>query len=797
MVEKTRFLLVLFIIVLWIPSMVSASAIEKDEILTDRVRPITCGRFIANNTLTINATIENTLNDAIWVKGNLTLPIEFIKSIQNVTTERNLLLTQFNASETLPVVDRSLNSSYLKSGLRGIVSYVSRIENHSSSLMEFRFPVDDTYLESYSYNLKLTWGYYDIFHEGKSELVSNQIFSVTPFEWVDKTTMQPHEMMSSGSGLEITDIVVPDTSIWKGDPFILELTIHNFGSSTMIGGAINAKVREVKELYIGFDREVTAYFGYGLTCIPIMNPGETVTIEYPIGPYLMDDIRGRWALNGAMDAKDFTPEKLWYGTTELSLSTMGFDFHYYTTTYTYIRAFSVKQNPNKHVIFTAVVDDETYSGNPVEFFEDAIDNPIRIGQGMQLEPETTFEEEFGFEFDFYYVGTYDWPDFMHGAASRAEALRNTEYALGQGLGLGSGWTSKKIDNPINDDLNQGFTQRENHGFDVGLGFMPSGFYIHNGEGLAWGLETVCVTMGASIPNWNRVRECALHEICHLFGAIHGEDYATNPFGPYEDGYSYVMQGGNGNDVGNGVWRMHDFTRDRINEFYHCYKFDGAAYPQEDISSGKWYGQTKLEAWFSKNQNIAHVYRLDSDGLYKWDYDPSDYTRFLLAESYGASPEQEGRYISTNYISAEILYPNPGRAYFFMAYEIYWSSDYWPSQWDEIMGFKLKSYIWMYQSSGTTGSSVDYVRSWLISDQSSNPVLYYSGWFKASDSNIGSSGNWEDCHKTWGLQTITINQLTDTSLWFLFGFRDAWSADWSQVLHTHPKSFQLTFDYKTW
>jgi len=498
-----------------------------------------------------------------------------------------------------------------------------------------------------------------------------------------------------------------------------------------------------------------------------------------------------------MDVKDFTPEKLWYGTTELQLSTMDLDFNFYTTTCTCIRAFSVKQNPNKHVIFTAVVDDETYSGNPVEFFEDAIDNPIRIGQGMQLEPETTFEEEFGFEFDFYYVGTYDWPDFMHGAASRAEALRNTEYALGQGLGLGSGWTSKKIDNPINDDLNQGFTQRENHGFDVGLGFMPSGFYIHNGEGLAWGLETVCVTMGASIPNWNRVRECALHEICHLFGAIHGEDYATNPFGPYEDGYSYVMQGGNGNDVGNGVWRMHDFTRDRINEFYHCYKFDGAAYPQEDISSGKWYGQTKLEAWFSKNQNIAHVYRLDSDGLYKWDYDPSDYTRFLLAESYGASPEQEGRYISTNYISAEILYPNPGRAYFFMAYEIYWSSDYWPSQWDEIMGFKLKSYIWMYQSSGTTGSSVDYVRSWLISDQSSNPVLYYSGWFKASDSNIGSSGNWEDCHKTWGLQTITVNQLTDTSLWFLFGFRDAWSADWSQVLHTHPKSFQLTFDYKTW
>ena len=777
--------------------MVSAGAIEKDEILTDGVRPITCGRFVANNTLTINATIENALNDAIWVKGNLTLPADFIRKVQNKTPDKNSLLDMFDDSEIKPTVDRTSDAPYLNAGVHGITSYLFKIENRSTSLMEFNIPVDDTFLESMYYNLELTWGVFNIFYESKSEIVRTKTFQVTPFEWVDQDTMQPVEMGKSlGNGLQVTNVVIPDTSIWKGDPLILEITLHNYGSTTT-SGYINAKVREVKELYIGFDMEVTVHYGYGLWCIPFIDPGETITIEYYIGPYLQDIDRGVWALNGAMDAKDFTPEKVWYGTTELLITTPDLNWEFHTEIYPYIRAFSVKQNPNKHVIFAAVVDDETYSGNVVSFFEEVLDNPIRIGQGMQLEPETTFEEEFGFDFRFYYVDTYNWPDFMYGLAGSSEALRNTKYALGEGLGIGSCWTSGTAANP-NTDLIQSFTQRENHGFDIGLGFMPSGFWWHNGEGLAITKGTVAVVMGASIPNYPRVKECALHEICHLFGAKHGQDYPPgDKFGSNSggDGYDYIMATPSGDDVGGGVWRMHDLTRDRINEFYHCYKFDGAAYPQ--YISNIFYGQVECRALFGPNQEDSPIYQLRSDGLFRWTYNPSDYTRFIITDVAMASPENDGRSISSKYVNAEISYPDPGKARFFVAYELAWESKYWPSSWTPSNTYRLDLIFWMLQYSSTTGSTVDNVQICVLSEQSSSPMIYYSGWFKSSDPTTGSPGSWVFCYNIWGKQKVALSNQDDTSIWILFGISDVWVADWYQKIWVHPIGMVMVYDYISW
>ena len=763
-------------VALFLPSFVTAQ--PRDE-LRDSVGPGMCGRFFDNSSLCIGVEIVNTQSSSVSIIGNLTFPEVFVKGVMNRT--------------------EVVNSSYLESGIHGVLGNCSFVTGNSSSLSVFRFPVDGSFPESEYYNLELYWKVVDApFSPSKVSVEYTQRFNVTPFDWIDPETMTPRVVRGiplPSYDLRITAVILPDTSIYKGDTVIAYVTVHNYGTRSM-KAFLNAKVKENSGLYIGFDKGVWAYGGNGVDMIFYVSPGGTYTYSFAFGPVLHDDDRGIWALNGRIDASSYQAVSLWYRLQYVKLRGYG-DWAFRTTyTYTCNRDFYVIQDSQTHVIFTAVVDDESCWVDPAAFFEEVVDYSIRIGEGWNLGPYTTFEQEFGVDMQFTSVGEYDWPDSALGHASIYEALRNTAYALGQGLKLGGCWASEKVENPDNPDYSYGYTQRENHGFDIGLGFMPGGFWSHAGEGVAVPLGSIAVAMGAAIPNYVRVKECALHEICHLFGALHGDEYSP-PFGPDPppagDGYTYVMQNGTGNDLWPwGGWRMHSLTRQIINENNHLKKFDGA--PAPEYTSGKWYGQIECYVLMNANAPKDSAYRLDSDGKYHWGYNSQDYTRFSITDDFVYNVEESGRVLCTKHLEAEISYPNPGKASFYVAYKLYWYSTYWPTGFSPSQGMDLDVDYWIWQNSETTASSVDNVRMVVISSRSSSPSQYYFAWFEAASPSTG----WFYCHGQWAVQNKMRNiYLTDSTVYLLLGFRDAWSADWEQELQLHPTWIRFTYSWNSW
>ncbi|MHA2015831.1 MAG: hypothetical protein ACTSUH_08820, partial [Candidatus Thorarchaeota archaeon] len=478
-----------------------------------------------------------------------------------------------------------------------------------------------------------------------------------------------------------------------------------------------------------------------------------------------------------------------------------------THTYNCARQFCVQQNPLVRRLLVAVVDDETVPDNidPARFYEQVVTYPLRIGRGNNLEPETTFEEEFGLDFRFYHVGTYDWPNGLHGYGSSGEALRNTAYALGQGLKLGGCWVSNEVKHP-DYSIPVHYTQRENHGFDVGLGLMFCGFQNHAGEGRAVQCGTLALTMGCTEPNWKRVKECGLHEICHLFGALHGDaaEYGNDKFGPPEDGYTYVMAGGTGQDFPPAEgWRMHPLTRERVSSLLSRVKFDGAPAPKSNGTH--LFGQRQCHVIFNANARTWAVYRLDSDGMYHWGYNSGDYLRFSVSDSYDyVEPELQGatdRKVWTKHVQGDIKYPNPGKAEFYIAYELYWTSDHYPSGYDPASQGLIMSFEYVaWQDSGTTNSHVDNIRMRVISGRVASPLHYYFKWFDAASPSSG----WAYCHGDWATQpdplcypSPTSVYLTDAEVCLLLGFRDAWSYDWQQELKVHLRAVDFRYWWETW
>ena len=247
------------------------------------------------------------------------------------------------------------------------------------------------------------------------------------------------------------------------------------------------------------------------------------------------------------------------------------------------------------------------------------------------------------------------------------------------------------------------------------GDLPAGFAYLYGEGKSTPNASISVVMGTYGSHYPHVLECALHELCHLFGALHGNQYGSDSFGPQSggDGYTYVMSAGTGNDGyphWNG-WRMHNLTRQIINDHNHLKKFDGA--PSPEYFSGKWYGQIECYVRMNANQYTEPVYRLDANGLYHWGYDSQDYTRFTITDDFTMGIEQPGRVLGSKYIDAEVSYPNPAMAMFFAAYKLYWSSEYWPTGFNPSQGLNVVIDFLSWQSSDTTNSHVDNIRIQII------------------------------------------------------------------------------------
>ena len=623
-----------------------------------------------------------------------------------------------------------------------------------------------------------------------------QSYNVTPFDWIDQTTMMPKEVEGGEKDdpfdFRIASVTLPDTSIYKGDRVVVYVTVHNYGSYYM-KAFLNVKVKEDSGLYIGFDRGVWSYHGCGIDMIYFVAPGNTFTYSFAFGPVLYDDDRGIWALNGGIDSSSYVATSLWYELYQVKLLGEPL-FGGYPTEFDYdcSISFYVIQKTSSPRILAAVVDDDTCWINPATFYEEVVDYPIRIGEGDNLEPYTTFEQEFNVDLKFYQVGSYDWHDSTHGQASLAEAYRNTRYALGKGLKLGGNWITENVKNTCNPSYWYCYTQRENHGFDIGLGLLPAGYTSHTGNGVSLMTGSVAVTMGSEFYS-ERVKECALHELCHLFGALHGDQYGLDSFGFDEDGYTYVMADGTGEDLSpDQGWRMHTLTRQKINGNNHLKKFDGA--PAPEYYAGNWYGQIECYVQMNANHYSEPVYRLDSDGLYHWGYNSQDYRRFSVTDDFVLGVEEIGTVLSTKYVDADVSLLGYWKTEFYAAYKLYWSSNHWPTGFNPSQGIKLEVDFWSWENCDDTISTVDNVKIQVISDRSSTPSVLYTVFFEANS----PSDDWKKCHDCWAMQTCMRDiDLTDSEVYLLFGFRDAWDRDYHQELKIHPGYIKFKYTWSDW
>ncbi|MCK4567417.1 MAG: hypothetical protein KAU48_08915 [Candidatus Thorarchaeota archaeon] len=346
--------------------------------------------------------------------------------------------------------------------------------------------------------------------------------------------------------------------------------------------------------------------------------------------------------------------------------------------------------------------------------------------------------------------------------------------------------------PTNSDYTYGYTQRENHGFDIGLGFMFAGYDSHTGDGVTRIDGSLSVTMGALSPVYLRVQECGLHELCHMFCAKHGDEFVGNEFGPNEDGFTYVMAGGTGSDLSPATgWRMHTLTRELINDNYHLRKFDGAPPPEFRISV--WYGQKDCYVMMGANQPTSPVYVLSSDGYYRWSYYSQHYDRFTITNEYDSGIEQTGRTLPSKKVSANIDYQGAGTGAFFIGYQFYWTSTHHPTGFSPSQGLDFYANFWLREGASNTISTVDNFYFRIVSDMLSIPVIYYNIGFKASSPPSG----WNPCHNTWATQSFVGPTLYDSTVYILFGVYDAWSTDWKQNIKVHPDYFRFEYDLPSW
>ena len=276
--------------------------------------------------------------------------------------------------------------------------------------------------------------------------------------------------------------------------------------------------------------------------------------------------------------------------------------------------------------------------------------------------------------------------------------------------------------------------------------------------------------------------------------MHGDDdyFGSNKFGLNFDGFTYVMANGTGHDflpyVG---WRMHTLTRQLINGNYHLRKFDGA--PAPEYTSSMWYGQTECYVSMGANQPTSPVYVLSSDGYYRWTYNSQHYDRFTVANSYDVGVEQSGRYLSSKEVSANIDYYGSGSGAFYVGYQFYWLSTYYPTGFWPTQGLGFTMTFWLYEGASSTISTVDNVQIKIVSHQSSIPQVYYTAGFKASAPPSG----WLPCHNTWAYQEPSGVTLYDSTEYILFGVYDAWTADWSQNIKVHPAYFTFIYSLSSW
>ncbi len=230
------------------------------------------------------------------------------------------------------------------------------------------------------------------------------------------------------------------------------------------------------------------------------------------------------------------------------------------------------------------------------------------------------------------------------------------------------------------------------------------------------------------------------------------------------------------------------------------KFDGAPAPKD--SGGHSYGQRTCYVWFGARTRYCPVYRLDSDGEYHWGYSSADYDRFSITDYFalgiddGKDDWGPDRRVWTEHLQGEISYPNPGKAEFYIAYELSWSVEHYPTGYDPAThGLTLVFEYTVWHGSETTSSTVDNVKMRIVSGKTASPQVYYYAWFEAASPGNG----WVYCHQKWAVEPLNPARttLSDSKVYLLIGFRDAWDADWQQGLKVYLRSAEFMYNWETW
>ena len=732
-----------------------------------------CSRSFTEDSLSISVQLKaNTINP-VTIRCTLKIPSNFIEKMKSDGVYEQ--------------------SQYLMMGIEGIETNWFTLNYYESKKCTFEIPVVLPFIESDWYDLIISSQVY-AFPFGFT--TKTNTVRVTPFEQIESITNDDEFQIAyipdpddRYPDIRATSVSLVYSSLYKGDQAHARITVHNYGTASGTP-YLNVRVKELSELYIGFDRGVWAKYGNGVSGGSTVSAGYSKTYDFYFGPILYDSSRGIWALNGRRSSYDASVQTMSYRIDRVRVKSYMSGVFYFTRENSFSTDFSVSQHPTIPRILTAVVDDEYFPYNPATFCEEAVDFPLRVGSPTYTGPLTTYENLFGLDFRFYDVGDYDWPWYQSSNINNWEALQITRAALGDCLSLGCDWVSEGVNIQSSSIEDVAGTMRENHGFDMGLGLFYTSPPIYAARGMSYQDGNYHEVIGAI--SWDHYKECLVHEISHGFSARHGDQYST-PFGLYEDGLTYIMGYGDGNDFNSypACWRINPQVEAEINGEGHLRKYNGAAPP-----SGS-YGQWLCYVPFGLETPQYQIYRLTSSPSYVQGDGGSLFTRFNVIEGHLGSPDPVPTWWRVTEVDANIVYPNS--AYFFVAYHLQWTSDHWPTGFSPANGMYFWYDVALYHFTQQIISSVTNIQIRINSGLTGTVTNYYSRNFLSNDPQSGSGEDITECYKAWGHASISPINFADAdgNVYFLVGFYDIWSADWSQRLDVHPQFMQFHYVFDTW
>ena len=742
---------------------VSASTVQADD-STAPIKIAGSQRNFTENIMNVYVWIENCLNQPITVKGNLSVPEHFQLGLEG---ENEIDFNKAGNLQIWSVIDPN------------------KVQPSDSPFQLVTYKI--FFLEPAQFQLSLKWRYLNEREMNWREVeVTIHPTRSTESDYILGTGSGTGEPLRSADfGVNSVSVSGESVNSDKGTPIHFIVTFINWGTSPTGTLSVNIKIKEDSNLYLGFDQGVWAYTGHGKnTGWSLRAPRwyeDFVLGAYHlyVGPYLDDDSRGIWALNGMTRVNGTcVPEPLGYkGTRATCHSATKGDGLGKSGSW----SFNVNDTGD-HDIFVATIRDNYWAemnsfSDETDFFEFAVNYPmvVRLESGEDSE-ESSFADWFDFTFHTKHIDTFEWDSeaiYVDSSTLRYEARHRTAEILGAGIGMGTAMCSSHLDHGSSNTLptDETFTMRENHGFDIGFGFLgipkigSGGENISRGTGAAWAIDAA---MAIAMVNYdlsevpNRTIGVTIHELTHLFSGVHLNET--------ELGYACIMAGNksNGDHTGQGQLRMSTVTEGNLSLPYNLLQFAGAARPMT-VSSQK-YGQWNCHTYFMFTAPTSPVQYIDEYGSpyeYYWEYTGwYDY--------FSVSPER----IRFN-VTADSNSVND--SWYFVGYNLDFNSDYWPSGFDpSTTDIYVNFIVNMTALADSSTYRYSYVR--LLSDNTITPTFYQS-WYYHYSNNY----EWEEVDE----DSSSIN---DASVWLLFGIKDHTATDYHQQLLLEVNYIDLYYEY---